>query len=290
MKEFIKCPCGIDAQSDKVFTIDEYNIMECSTCSHRFVCEIWNESHVEEVYSDTYFLGGGDGYSDYFEESRILYKHGLRYAKMLSDYMPSGELLDIGSAAGFILQGFVDSGWKGTGVEPNLSMAKFASEELHLEVYQSSFESFTTDLQYDLITMIQVIPHFYDLKKALHKLTDLLKPQGYILVEVWNKNSITAKIFGRNWHEYSPPSVLHWFSPKSLEHWFQSIGFERVAFGRPQKYIKGAHARSLLTSKLSKFPFSSYLKQAVDLIPKDLTIRYPAEDLLWMLFKRSLNN
>jgi 2-polyprenyl-3-methyl-5-hydroxy-6-metoxy-1,4-benzoquinol methylase len=63
--------------------------------------------------------------------------------------------------------------------------------------------------RFDLINMIQVIEHVYDLDKALQNVARLLKEDGLVLVESWNMKSIVARMMGKRWPEYNPPSVVH---------------------------------------------------------------------------------
>lgn len=105
----IPCPlCHRD--SVPVFSKSGYEILECVHCSHRF-CSILDSkqtSHVENHFGDDYFHGGGAGYANYLEEGRLVRNHGHRYAKILARKMNPGTILDIGSAAGFFLQGILD--------------------------------------------------------------------------------------------------------------------------------------------------------------------------------------
>ena len=70
----------------------------------------------------------------------------MRYAKLISKYTKPGKVLDIGSAAGFILKGFRDSGWICQGVEPNETMAAYGRRYLNL----GSIETLETNEQFDL--------------------------------------------------------------------------------------------------------------------------------------------
>ena len=79
-------------------------------------------------------------------------------------------------------------------------------------------ENLPVDDEYDAVSMIQVLPHFIDPKRAMAVVTKVLKPGGLLLIETWNRDSWTARLFGKNWHEYSPPSVLHWFDPRGVAH------------------------------------------------------------------------
>jgi SAM-dependent methyltransferase len=282
----MNCPlCSSDSR--EIFAAKGFPVRDCAACGHRFAEVSTGGSggnHVAEIYGDEYFNGGGAGYSDYFAEGEMLRRRGRDYAKILSRYTAAetGKILDVGAAAGFILQGFCDAGWRGAGLEPNASMARAGREKFNLEIFEGDFENFQSEEKFDVVSMIQVAAHFHNPRRAFGNAFDLLKPGGALLVETWNYKSLTARVFGRAWHEYSPPSVLHWFSPETLSGFLRrEIGFEKLAQGRPSKKISGEHAKSLLRYRLGN-KFDSFLK----LIPGKIDFPYPAEDLFWAIYRK----
>ena len=274
----MQCPnCG--SGSERAFEIHGFDILDCLECSHRFAGIEAGELHVAKNYADSYFNGGGAGYSDYSAEADLLQKRGRMYADKITPYIQPGRNLDVGAAAGYILQGFADRGWSGTGLEPNASMAALGREKLGLNIDKGSFESYKTNDRFDLISMIQVVAHFFDPKLAFEKAFGLLDDHGLLLIETWDRESISARVFGKNWHEYSPPSVLHWFSKSGLNTFLKGLGFDRIAGGRPSKKISGGHIRSLLKYRLGDNPL-------VRLIPETVNFPYPSEDLFWALYRK----
>lgn len=286
MEDNITC-CVCDGTTAPLFLKDDYWIRACQVCGHQQAQLQPSNDHITRIYDDTYFQGGGAGYDDYLEESQILVRHGERYGKVLSRYMKPGSLLAVGSAAGFILKGLESQGWTCRGTEPNATMAAHARDTLGLQVQTGSWESFYCDESFDLITLLQVIAHFVDPKKAFAKVSEHCRPGGFCLVESWDRTSLTARFFGQHWHEYSPPSVLHWYSMDGLKQLAQPFGFTEVAHGRPQKWLSGSHAKSLLRYKLITMPGGTILDRFVDIVPDRLPIPYPAEDLFWILFQKS---
>lgn len=271
--------------SHRKFMKDTYWIRCCEVCRHQFAELTPGDSHVGAVYGDDYFMGGGAGYDNYLSEADLLRAHGRRYAQLLDHYMTPGSVLDVGAAGGFVLQGLFDGGWKGTGLEPNAAMAAYARDDLGIPVETGSLESFQSEDRFQLINMIQVIPHFADLRRALQAAASVTEPGGFWLVETWNRESWTAWCLGARWHEYSPPSVLHWFSPDGLRQLAASYGFQEIAHGRPCKWLNGGHAKSLLRAKGQDIWWMRPALGALGVIPDKLPIPYPAEDLFWMLFQ-----
>ncbi|KXJ98624.1 MAG: type 11 methyltransferase [Acidobacteria bacterium OLB17] len=254
-------------------------ILDCTDCGHRFYNVNATPFAPAEIYNDAYFDGGGAGYSDYRADRQLLVERGRMYARKLERFTSPGRILDVGAACGYILKGFVDEGWEGIGLEPNASMAAFAADDVGVAVRTGTLEETEIDGKFDLVSMIQVAAHFYDPAAAFARARGLLAENGLLLIETWDRASFSARILGKHWHEYSPPSVVHWFTPKGLTDFLSHNGFERIAGGRPSKWISGGHARSLLKYRLGE-------RKILDLIPSWIKIPYPAEDLFWALFRK----
>jgi SAM-dependent methyltransferase len=276
-------------KSRRLFERHGYWIRECGSCGHQ-LAELRNiESHVDRIYTDSYFHGKGAGYPDYLAESEILIAHGERYARMLKQYMKGGRLLDIGSAAGFILKGFVSYGWQAVGIEPNHSMAAYGRAKLGLDIKAVRFEDYSDSGTFDLVCMIQVISHFVDIRNALAGVAERTRPGGYWLIETWDRDSLVAKLLGSSWHEYSPPSVVHWFSKRSLRDLIEEYGFQEIASGRPHKVIGLNHALSLLKYKFRNGPLKLLFNGMSKTGMGSLGIPYIFGDIFWGLYQKTLD-
>ena len=282
----MNCPlCA--GPSRRRFAKYDFWIRDCDQCGHRFAEIVLADDRVERTYCDGYFVEGGAGYAGYLSEGPILLERGRWYARLLAKFRRPGTVLDIGSAAGFWLRGLVDQGWVGRGVEPNETMAEYARSVLHLPVEAGTLEALETEERFDLVSMIQIVAHFGDVRRALAAATARIRPGGLLLIETWNRGSWTARALGPRWHEYSPPSVLHWFTPDSLSHLGGEFGLVEVARGRPKKRIGAAHAKSLLRYTYGSSAAGKLLVRALGVVPDNLSIPYLADDLFWMVLRRS---
>lgn len=247
-----------------------------------------SETEVFGLYSDSYFHGNSaGGYNDYLAEGTLLRAAGRRYGKLLKRFISVGDLLDVGSAAGFMVAGLQDTGWRARGLELNASMAEWGRQTMRVSIDTESLERFQSTQQFDAITMVQVVAHFYDLASALANAAKLTKTGGLWLVETWNARSLTARLFGTQWHELNPPSVRRIFTPKSLAIAASRLGMEQIAFGRPAKRILSAHAKSLVAQKAQTGRLAQALSRAAALLPGNLVLPYPAEDLFWALYRKT---
>ena len=282
------CSSFLDCSEEKVslFTKKGYVIKECKTCGHRFTDIKDIESHLAEAYSDDYFFEGKDGYPNYLEEKDMLYRSGVKFTKIIAKYTKPGKVLDVGCAAGFILKAFEKAGWECCGIEPNDTMASYGRKELGLDIRTGGMETFNPDQKFDLINLIEVIGSMYDLDKAMQNVSTLCKSGGLVLVESWDMNCLTARFFGANWHEYCPPSVVHWYSDKTLNQLFEYYGFKIIAQGRPSKKINLKHGLAIIAENSSrnalKKRFFNFLSRTLG----GIAVPYPPVDVKWYLFKK----
>jgi SAM-dependent methyltransferase len=270
------------------FIKNDYRILKCANCDHYYTELKVSLEEAYEIYSDKYFFGGEVGYPDYKCEKDILIQRGEYYANKISKKIKPGKVLDIGAAAGFILRGFENMGWQGIGIEPNASMVEFGRQVIKVDLRHGTLETIELDSKFDLVIMIQVIAHLFDLNSSIKNVINLLKPGGYVLIETWNRSSMTAKLFGRHWHEYSPPSTLNFFNKETLDNLLNRFNFHKIQSGWPQKKIMSNHAKSLLKHKMVNSMRLNFFSQIVGLIPDNIILPYPAEDLFWVLYQKDL--
>jgi 2-polyprenyl-3-methyl-5-hydroxy-6-metoxy-1,4-benzoquinol methylase len=280
-----QCPLCHE-RSDVRFRKNGYSIRKCRACKHEFTFIASRESHVASVYGDDYFFGGEGGYEDYLDFGPGLRARGARYARRLERYVEKGKVLDVGAAAGFLLSGFLDRGWTGVGIEPNARMAAHGTDELGVDVRPVSLEDFQTEEVFDAVILVQVVGHFVSPEKAVRQIIDLICPGGVCLIETWNRESLSARIFGQRWHEYNPPSVLQWYSVSGLTDWLSRYGLERLGWAHTFKKIPVASAKSLLRYHTRNSGLMSALTGPVMLLPDRLNLLYPGDDLFWVIFRK----
>ena len=125
-----------------------------------------------------------------------------------------------------------------------------------------------------------------DSYKALSQIHDKLNPDGLLLIETWNCDSLAARVFGTNWHQYNPPSVLHWFSKLSLAEQLEHCDFEVVQTGRPVKWISLGNAAAALKKAVSDSKLLSTLCAPLGLMPEWLKVPYPMDDCFWIVARK----
>jgi SAM-dependent methyltransferase len=289
----MNCPLCRSLNTRTAFEHQGYPIRDCRACGHRFAGFQTATNHVEDIYGDDYFHGGGAGYPDYTAEARLLTTAGWRYGKLLKRYESGGtschrppddvrRLLDIGAAAGFLLQGYTQAGWHGEGIEPNRNMAEYAKRELGQTVHAGTLETVSLMGTFDAVSWVQVLAHLPDPMESFRIADSLTNPGGLWLIETWNSASRTARLLGEAWHEYSPPSVLHWWTPAVLKRTLAPLGYRLRGTGFAQKWIGLGHAQSLVEHKYG----NGLPTKIARLFPKSWKVPYPSEDLFWAIYQK----
>lgn len=271
-----------------VFEKNEVPVMDCPDCHYRAAGISVCDSHTESLYGDDYFFEGGDGYTDYLDDGHVLEARGRWYGRLLRKHgVPSGRLLDVGAAAGFLASGFQTEGFEAEGLEPNHTMVQFGRQDLGLQMHHGTLENFDLAPTFEVISMVQVLAHLTDPAEAFRRAAQLTLPGGHWLIETWNYKSMSARFFGKSWHQYSPPRTLHWFTPSSLECLAAKFGMQKIASGRPDKSITAGHAKSLLKHATADSSFLKIATSPAALIPDRVKIPYLADDVKWYLFQKN---
>jgi 2-polyprenyl-3-methyl-5-hydroxy-6-metoxy-1,4-benzoquinol methylase len=187
---------------------------------------------------------------------------------LMRDVRPPGRLLDIGSGNGRLLYLARQAGWQVKGLELSAGMAAFVRQELDIAVEVGNFLEMTPSLEdassFDVVVLRHVLEHLPDPLLTMEKISVLMKPDGYLLLEMPNIEAMTKKwsrfVVGAGLHkrsfdadfraghcnEYSRKSmrclaektgfrVVRWetYSRKLLPNWF----YNRVPIGNKARAL-----------------------------------------------------
>lgn len=109
----------------------------------------------------------------------------------------TGTMLDIGCGTGRLLYLAKQAGWQVKGLELSADMAEFVHQRVGAPVQVADFMEMTPDpddvARYDLVVLRHVLEHLPDSILAMEKVSALLKPDGYLLLEIPNIEGFTMK-------------------------------------------------------------------------------------------------
>jgi SAM-dependent methyltransferase len=150
-----------------------------------------------------------------------------------------GSFLDVGCGMGRMLYVAKRQGWQVKGLELSASMARRVSEVLDIEVVAGDFlegKPFRGE-QFDVVSLRHVIEHLPDSLGAVERLGDLVRPGGYLLLEMPNIEALDKRlkraIVRRGWHKRKFPDDFkaghcNEFCKESMAYLMDRSGFEMI--------------------------------------------------------------
>lgn len=201
--------------------ISEETLVECRDCklvftSPRLKKDLILKSYMEE--EDPAYVSQADGRIKSFE----------RCLDAVEKHRKSGNILDIGAAAGFFLKVAKDRGWKTFGIEPSKYLSAFGNKEYGLSIKQGTIESQGQfDEKMDVITLWDVLEHTFNPTDVLKRCHRMLKDDGLVVINYPNIGNWMAKMAGRKWW-FIISVHLYYFTPKTMKKMLEACGYEVV--------------------------------------------------------------
>jgi SAM-dependent methyltransferase len=133
-------------------------------------------------------------------------------------------LLEVGCAAGFLLDEARSLGWEVHGIDASRDM-RAAARRSGLAVAEDVDDDGVDPGSVDLLILNQVLEHVADPPALLARLAPLVRRGGVVSIETWDSASLFARLMGGRWQQASPPSVLWLFTRRDLRILLRRHGF-----------------------------------------------------------------
>ena len=131
----------------------------------------------------------------------------------------------MGCGTGDRLDVFRSKGFETHGVETSGS-ADYAKEHLNLSVSKGNLFSVRfPERFFDIVTLYNVLEHTHDPTRVCHEIHRILKDDGFLVIQVPNKDSMQYRIFNRRWAAFDVPRDLYYFGTQSLRSLLGKVGF-----------------------------------------------------------------
>jgi SAM-dependent methyltransferase len=213
-------------------TISPGRILRCRTCDFGFRQTRFDARQLAELYRAM----DARVYQAQLTGRR---KTAARHLRIVQQYRRAGRILDVGCASGLFLTLAMAAGFDPTGVEPSDVLRSQAQAALgeNGRVLRGTLEQAPLAAAcFDAITLWDVLEHVPDPLAMLLKCRDLLKPDGYLFLNVPDLGSLEARFLGRRW-PLLLAEHLNYFNRSSLEFSGKKAGLKLVRFGRRRAFF-----------------------------------------------------
>jgi 2-polyprenyl-3-methyl-5-hydroxy-6-metoxy-1,4-benzoquinol methylase len=139
-----------------------------------------------------------------------------------------GNVLDIGCSGGDYLAYLRTLGWEVHGIELDEEAARYARERFGIHVHVGAAEHALNDFPdegFDVVTMWHVLEHLFDPSSVLAEVHRVLRPDGILMLEMPNFDSLWASMLGEYWFPLEIPRHLYHFTPLTLRAILTKTGF-----------------------------------------------------------------
>lgn len=205
---------------------------------------------LDAYYEDSAYISHTDSQTGLFNKVyHGVKKYMLRKKVKLINSLQTADkkLLDIGCGTGDFLIAAKNKGWKVTGLETNaLARKNLDKKDDKISVYTETEGLIADNQLFDVISLWHVLEHVPDYMDYLHKIHQLLKPDGYVIIAVPNYKSYDADFYKSFWAAYDVPRHLWHFSQGALKSILKNQDFH---FIKPKGLLFDAFYVSLLSEK-----------------------------------------
>ncbi len=212
-------------------TEESFPVFECAGCGLLFQDSSRVADRLADFYPETYWWEGRAGLLSGLERRYREWMVRHDHLGFLLDFFPHPggvRLLDIGCGTGLFVKQARAAGFEAWGLESADRAVEIARREGNRWILAGDETSLDVDDEadrYDVVTLFHVLEHVTDPFKYLRKLQKLLGKPGHLVVQVPNRSSWQARLFGSRWYGLDCPRHLCNFSAYSLLYLLGRAGF-----------------------------------------------------------------
>jgi 2-polyprenyl-3-methyl-5-hydroxy-6-metoxy-1,4-benzoquinol methylase len=217
--------CG--AEPAPLFQRGELAVVRCPGCGLEWQRPFPSSQRLRELYAGDYFARWGARDQASLERVRGIKQASAReLLAELARLRPGGKLLDLGCAAGFLLEAAEAAGFEGYGLDLNPEAIGLAKQRFGDRVALGGLdETAFPGIRFDAVTLIDVLEHVPDPTALLVQVRGRLAPGGALAALLPNAASLTRRLLGRRWPHYTPEHLFFW-NPAALRRQLEAAGFE----------------------------------------------------------------
>lgn len=203
-----------------------FAVLRCQGCGLEFLDPLPTWEEIQAIYTSDYYKSWDMAQGEQLPVAAMK-KNTFRHRfEQIRKVIPSGRVLDVGTASGFFLDVAREFGYDPYGVEVSeyaggIAREKFGADHIHIGVLETAP---FPDGFFDVIAMSDLIEHVQDPAGVLRVSHRLLKPDGRLMIVTPDTGTLTRRLMGTRWTHYKLEH-LHYFDRNSLGQLAAKTGF-----------------------------------------------------------------
>lgn len=237
METLSACPlCGsgsLRGEGDKGDYVsgETFRIQSCLGCGLAFVNPRPDPEAIKAYYP-SYYSWQEDAGGGWMNRLEKLYRfQSLRYeTSRLRAFagLSSGRILDVGCGAGDRLAALEEAGFAPQGVEMGGAVEAAVASGRWSITRGTVFSADFPEGSFSAVTFYNVIEHIHAPVEAMKRARKWLRRGGTLVVQLPNRRSWQARIFGLRWSSADVPRDLFYFDEATLRTALEQAGFDVV--------------------------------------------------------------
>ena len=215
---------------DHMISGENFVINSCDSCGFWFTNPIPNEDKIGLYYkSEDYVSHSSTNKGVVNWLYGVVRKRTLKQKVALVDSLAAGKkVVDYGCGTGHFVNELLKNNFDAIGFEPDAEARLFAKN--HLGLLNESLEHFDRieSDSLDVVTMWHVLEHVYHLRQDLATVVSKIRPNGFLVVAVPNRNSYDAKFYGDKWAAFDVPRHLYHFTPDDIKRLVEQFNLQVI--------------------------------------------------------------
>lgn len=216
--------CG-NTQKEKYsikYRKENFSVVTCNVCTFHFIPPYYRKKVDYTQYKNADVTAAVKAGNNWVKIQR----HKLRF-KFIQKYIRSGRLFDLGAGWGHFMLAGKELGYDVHGVEISEQPYLYCVNELKLPVEHIDFFEMDESNKFDIVTMWDVLEHIDKANDFLAKCAKLIKPNGYLFLQVPQIDSYFSKKHKDSWKMMGLDHV-NYFGKETIKKILARNGFEVV--------------------------------------------------------------
>lgn len=237
-RENVNCMLCGGSEPEPLSVQRSWPVARCGNCGLIYLSCRPVESALENMYSKEYYDSADVGYGGYVDNfkryNKIFTRLFNKRADDIEPYRGRGRLLEVGCAHGFLLDHLKKRNWQVKGLEVSPLAAKYATDQLGLDVFCGKLEDAQYDNDsFDVVLLLDVLEHLHRPFETLNEIGRVLAPGGVLVVQCpwelthWEERAeaFLKKMKPCTITPDAIPAHLYFFGPDTLEAFIRKGGF-----------------------------------------------------------------